>query len=75
MDNMEVKQTINSKVFTCRDCRDFYDCRHELEHNNCICNYFVKKYERICKIETVGDLIQRSNELNLKRLQLKELNK
>jgi hypothetical protein len=57
-------------VFTCRDCKDFYDCNHELEHNSIVCEYFVKKYKRTNKVETIGDLMRKCSELKLKRMNL-----
>lgn len=45
--------------YTCRDCNDFYNCSHELEHNSVVCDYFVLRYQRANKVLTVGDIIRK----------------
>ena len=46
-------------VFTCGDCKDFYDCKHELEQNNIVCEYFVQRYTRELENRTIGDLLNK----------------
>jgi hypothetical protein len=53
--------------YTCRDCKDFYDCGHELEQNQTKCEYFVLKYDREYKVETVKDLINKLDHIKTGR--------